>query len=862
MNRLLIWPTVIGAVLMAACSPAVSRQQPPPVECPAPPAVEELVDGWRFVADPTDSGIAGGWFNSAFDRSKWAEQPIGRAWEQNGLEYDGVAWYAREVAWEGDEAYLFVADADDSATIWVDGEEVAVLGPDEVSTVLTLDDPSGRAHVAIRVSDVGGYGGIKTPPRLSATADGALDQKRLIQAFEARSPGLPPAPAGTAWTMIGGIDEADETLIAADGSLSPWAGAPSTQVWLRNEATGETVNAFAGGEFALLEGAPSIRLSAGPATGMALTSTSFYDESDRAVRWQVTAERDSDAFYDQLIVAARPFRVNRTLAPFCNPVYSRASGMWLNNEPYLAARTVPDDFVTAETWAGLIYPLQPGQNSFEFALPASAGRDLPATRIDLAARLEATLAAWSQRQQAAQIIVPDKAVQAALDASLGYLLLASDPNGPHPGPLAHDAIWTRDAAYMGQALLMRGFPDNARNYVNSVFAGQDPSGRVPPIQGENIPWDNNEWDAQGQAIFLAMQIHSYTGNDDFLNDVYPNIARAADYIIELRRQTAGDPPPTRGLLPISLSAEDLADGEQHYYWDNYWAVVGLLQAAKAADHLGTRDGDRWRAEATALRAAIDASLEATMGNPVPYVPASVESRDNSGMARGTTPALHPYPIVAPDDALMNRAFQYYADRFVTPYGGGYLHREGQFWTYGGVDLANVYLRLNRGDLVHQILGWTLAHETLPGTLAWAEQVDPVNYTFSGGDMPHAWMASSLTILIRNMLVLEYGRGPEDDALTLFQTAPSWWFEDGREVILRELPTLYGPLDLATSGDLRNTDGRWVGSFTLSLRGASPPGGYRWALPFLPAGLSGDAGARVEDGVLLIPNPGDVTLLFD
>ncbi|MEZ4517666.1 MAG: hypothetical protein R3C44_12850 [Chloroflexota bacterium] len=132
---------------------------------------------------------------------------------------------------------------------------------------------------------------------------------------------------------------------------------------------------------------------------------------------------------------------------------------------------------------------------------------------------------------------------------------------------------------------------------------------------------------------------------------------------------------------------------------------------------------------------------------------------------------------------MVRAFDVYADKWISPNDGGYLHREGQYWTYGGVELANAYLRLNRGDLVHQILGWTLNHQTLPGTYAWAEQVSPNDFTFTGGDMPHAWMASSLTILIRNMLVLEYAQGPADDSLTLFQTAPTWWFEGDRELCL-------------------------------------------------------------------------------
>jgi hypothetical protein len=124
------------------------------------------------------------------------------------------------------------------------------------------------------------------------------------------------------------------------------------------------------------------------------------------------------------------------------------------------------------------------------------------------------------------------------------------------------------------------------------------------------------------------------------------------------------------------------------------------------------------------------------------------------------------------------------------------------------------------------------------------------------------MASSLTILIRNMLVLEYARGPADDALTLFQTAPVWWFEGDRVVTTRDLPTLYGPLDLTTSGDLRLEAERWVGTLTLTLAGAEPPGGYRWRLPFAPASVMSTNNATIEDGWLIMPGPGEVSLTFE
>lgn len=858
---------ILFAGLMLACLAACATNRPPEkpaaIACAPPPPVAVVDEGWQFKTDPADIGISQGWSNPDAGREGWAIQPIGRAWEQDGLTYDGPAWYFREITWEGSTGYLFLADADDSATIWVDGHEQASLDADNPSIVTPLDSPDNRATIVIRIDDQGGFGGLKSPPRLATTYEAALDEARLIAYRESRQPDLPPAPSGAAWTMIGGVAEANETLIGREGFINPYAGAPAVQIWLRNSTTGVTLNPFSQAQFSLVDGVPIVRISHEPLAGLSAESIVFYDETDRATRWRVRVDKPDDSVFDELVVAIRPYQVNRTLTEFCHLVSPNNAHVWANNEAFLVGHSPANRFEKGEYWAGLVYQLPAGTTELDFGLPTAAGRDFPPTHVDTARKLKEATAAWQARLAHAVIEVPDGAVQAALDASLGYLLLASDPDGPHPGPLAHSAVWTRDAAYMGLALLMRGHADIARQYVQAIFAGQEADGRVPPIQGDAIPWDNNEWDAQGQAIYLAMQVYRFTGDEEFLRGIYPNIAQAADYLGELRRRTDNAPDPNiRGLLPISLSAEDLADGEQHYFWDNLWALTGLYQAAAAAETLGMADGERWLAEADTLRQSIENSLEGLLGSPIPYIPASVETLDNTGMARGSTPTLHPYPVYSPDDPLIRRAFDLYAQRFIQPYDGGYLHREGQYWTYGGVELANAYLRLDRGDMVHQILGWTLNHQTLPGTFAWAEQVNPQDFTFSGGDMPHAWMAASLTILIRNMLVLEHAGGAEDEALTLFRTAPEWWFEGDRQVRVANLPTIFGEVSLETSGNLRNEGDRWIGELTLVIEGATPPGGYLWDLPYQPAAIVSDNGTQVVGKSLQIPGPGQVKLIFE
>jgi hypothetical protein len=174
-----------------------------------------------------------------------------------------------------------------------------------------------------------------------------------------------------------------------------------------------------------------------------------------------------------------------------------------------------------------------------------------------------------------------------------------------------------------------------------------------------------------------------------------------------------------------------------------------------------------------------------------------------------------------------------------------------------LELAHAYLRLGRKDVLHEILGWTLEHQTLPGTFAWAEQVDPENGGFSGGDMPHAWAAASYATLVREMVISE-----NKGALELFTGVPDWWLEAEKTISLRKIPTHFGVLDLHAQSTVQQTDSGWDGILTLTVSGASPPEGFRWQLPRRADIVDGPAGVTVDGDWLTIPsNGGTVQLTF-
>ena len=266
------------------------------------------------------------------------------------------------------------------------------------------------------------------------------------------------------------------------------------------------------------------------------------------------------------------------------------------------------------------------------------------------------------------------------------------------------------------------------------------------------------------------------------------------------------------------------------------------------------------AEADALRAALRTSIRAVMGPDPAYIPNGPEDLDSSAMARGSTNALYPVEVFSPADPLIARSFATYYEKWIAPQDGGYTHLYGQLWPYGGLGLARAYLRLGHQDIVHEILGWTVQNQTLPGTFAWAEQVNPSTGGISGGDMPHAWAASSFVTLLGEMLLLHDWNG-----LELFAGVPGSWLLGEKTVALRDAPTPFGPVTATLQGNLSQFTPAWIGEVILTVQPtAAPPAGYRWRLPHLPSRIEGDNTITFDESGWLYISPagGQAVLHFN
>ncbi len=885
-------------LVVGGCLPADTTPSPPPTVAGAcrEPEVIVLDQGWRFRTDPDDVGLSQRWFAISKDDTAWRQLTPGEPWEFSGVEHDGVAWYRTTLTlptWS--RVYLGLGRVDDAATLWVDGEKKLTwqAGDPEAQTfnLTGVGEPGDRITLAIRIEDHGGYGGIKGPSYLSSEPRGVMVDVDYIRRLFDSHPEWPRPDwvdgSPVAWTMSGAQGAGEKALVRSDGAVAPWADAPTAEIWLYDPAAARlTTGTHAQTAFSLVRGDLPLPEWQWEGLGAQMQSTLFRDLHQDAVRWQVSVHNSEQTARDLvLLLVLRPFGINRSLAPMCSLALQGSSRIWVDGAPFLIAASPPaeagvaslDEAMRAATQgrapsestsyedatglgaAVLAYPLSlsAGQSeTFHFAFPTGPETDdeqgaFPNTNQSTEHRLQLTADSWEEALDRVNVQLPDELLEQALRASTAYLLIAIDPEGPHPGPLAHSAVWVRDAAYTGLALLQLGYADVVRDYVPDILGAQESTGRVPPIQGEEVPWDDDEWDAQGQAILLATSYYRYTGDLEALEAWYPTVQAAARFISHLRATTAQSIGPTRGLLPPSKSAEDLGPTDQHYYWDNLWAVAGLEEAAFAARELGIPEDASWmEAEADALRGAILRSVEDVMGPRPAYIPGAVEDLDSSAMARGTVPALWPIRVLSPQDLLVQRSFEAYYQRWIAPDGGAFRHRQGQFWPYGGLELAHAYLRLGDMDVLHEILGWTLNHQTLPGTFAWAEQVDPETGGISGGDMPHAWAAGSYATLVREMLVSERGQ-----QLELLTGAPNWWLEAENTIALQDAPTHFGLLNLRTESTVQVTDTGWDGTLTLNVSGAEPPDGFRWRLPYEPIAVEGPPDLLVENGYLIIRGGG-------
>jgi hypothetical protein len=467
-----------------------------------------------------------------------------------------------------------------------------------------------------------------------------------------------------------------------------------------------------------------------------------------------------------------------------------------------------------------------GSRSWAVCVPFSQDQDVQAALVgeftsaangvvNVLKRHSAVLEKWREATHTFELLVPPQAADVAnsIRSTLAYILINQDGQAIHPGSRSYERSWIRDGSLTSAALLRFGMEKEAKEFVDWYGPFQFESGKVPCVVDHRGADPVPENDSHGQYIMAVMNVYRFTRDRAFLERHWPRVERAVAYIEQLRaermtaefavgtsatRQEKGKPAVNAhafyGLMPESISHEGYSAKPMHSYWDDFFTLKGLKDAAEMARIVNQpATANRYQALADDFARTLYASLDTAMkAHQLDYIPGCVELGDFD--ATSTTIALWPCDELGrlPKAALANTFDQYWR-RFIQ-------RRDDP--SFAWVDYTPYELRaigsfvlLGQPERAQQALAFFMNDRRPTGWNQWPEVIhrDPRTAMFIG-DLPHTWCGSDFVNSVRMMFL--YEREP-DDALVLLAGVPHDWVS-ATPVGFRNLPTYGGRLTCTLS----------------------------------------------------------------
>jgi hypothetical protein len=642
----------------------------------------------------------------------------------------------------------------------------------------------------------------------------------------------------TFWTLVGIEGDFREALFSEDGALESDKGSFTIEPFLRNDGQLITWNdvqiarTLEDGDLPI----PTVRWRAGNLT---VEVTSFaagrVAASTVLARYRVFNQTDSAA-RPTLYLAVRPFQVNsawqflNTTGGF-SPIRSlvwRGGRVHVNDTAHVVPLEAPSAFGATMLDAGdIVDHLRAGRlpaattvrDSLGFAsgalayalsIPPRSHRDVwialparlarasaPRTVAEANASFNVTRRQWQARLDSIPIVLPASAapIIQAMRSSLAHILLNRDGPRIQPGSRSYERSWIRDGALTSAALLRIGGTREVREFIDWYAPFQYPNGKVPCCVDHRGADPVPEHDSHGQLIYLIAEYVRLTGDTAVAQSNWPHVLAAVGYIDTLRRQRltaefdAPDKRHFRGILPPSISHEGYSAKPMHSYWDDFFALRGLKDAAELAVTLGEMEEARRIAALTdTFRVDLFASIENAMRHHgIDFIPGAADLGDfdatstTVGLAPGGE--LHRLPRAA-----VERTFARYYEDFVK-------RRDGpQTWeayTPYEFRVPGSLVRLGWRDRAREVLDWLFKDKRPTEWNQWPEVVwrDPRIPRFFG-DLPHGWVASDF---IRSVLDLFAYEDEQDTgaALVIGAGIRDEWLREGDGVRVRALPTRFG-----------------------------------------------------------------------
>ena len=368
---------------------------------------------------------------------------------------------------------------------------------------------------------------------------------------------------------------------------------------------------------------------------------------------------------------------------------------------------------------------------------------------------------------------------AALTATAHILVTRSGP-AIQPGPRRYTRSWIRDGAMMSAALLRMGCAEEVREFIRWYAPHQRADGFVPCcVDREGVDW-LVEHDSHGELLALIADYWRFTADGSFLEESWKYIEKAVACIEGLLGPD--------GLLPISASHEGYLAQPVHSYWDDFWALRGLRDAADLAHATGRQSSAQsWAALSTRLAASLFASIETTRAQrKLDFVPGSIEWADFDPTATANAIYLLDIP-----EGLDRRALNDTFDKYLADWR---RKRSGEVawsnYTPYEIRIIGALVRLGRRDAALELLRFFLSDRRPQPWNQWPEIVwrDPKAAAHIG-DLPHTWISAEYVLAVRSLLIYERDA---DRCLVLAAGLASEWI-DGAGVQVNAIATAYGTL---------------------------------------------------------------------
>jgi hypothetical protein len=133
-----------------------------------------------------------------------------------------------------------------------------------------------------------------------------------------------------------------------------------------------------------------------------------------------------------------------------------------------------------------------------------------------------------------------------------------------------------------------------KDFIDWYADHQYESGKVPCVVDFRGPDPVPEHDSHGQLIYLIREYFNFTYDTAFLRSKNHNVLMAVEYIESLIAERSTDHfkygndsiRAYYGLVPESISHEGYSEKPMHSYWDNFFIMKGLKDAAEIQKILG------------------------------------------------------------------------------------------------------------------------------------------------------------------------------------------------------------------------------------------------------------------------------------